>query len=299
MPKKLLAAHDDFQSSDLPSMRRAQFFDILKMRWELILKMGLLFLLFFLPLLAAIIYRDFNFAGLEKGLSAELETGEITKEQFDQEFVTGYQGIKFIFALLLIPCLLVLSFYFMGAMRIYRQLAYGEPIYFWHDFMKGIKNNWLSFGMIFLLGGIITAFLVIFFNTGDQRWYLYVIPLALSVDLLFPIGLIMLSLLTCYQVSLGDLIKNSFVIYLKKIHIILPTALLFLSPILLGMLNVAIFKWLILVLVAILLVPLMFLFWNQFTLSCFDQYINAQKYPELLFKGLYVRDQRRKAYEEK
>ena len=148
---KFRPAKKEFSLDDLPETRGKQFLDFFKTRPLLFLQTGLVILLFALPFLLTFLVKYY----------AILLPASKTMEEV--EYLSFYKTTTLVFDLFY-----GISFFFIfvtlaGIGRIIRQWAWGEGIYFWHDFKKGIKQNikvfsiyWFLFSLCFFLNDLVS-----------------------------------------------------------------------------------------------------------------------------------------------
>ena len=127
--KKIKYSQNDFLESSLPTNRRRQFFDIIKIRWRtLFLVAGILFASS-IPLFIAIIFKDVKALSLNSSVTDKSELANLL-------FVN-----HIFFTLIFIPCIAIIFVTLSGLLRIYRNIIWGEGVFFWKDFILGIKQN--------------------------------------------------------------------------------------------------------------------------------------------------------------
>ena len=126
---KIRKAEYDFTEQGLPSNRVEVFFDSLKLRYGLIMKTGLLLFVFMMPLLAAFFTKDAYIVSIQSLLAK----GEITEASYE----AMYSMVCRIAYLACVPCFMIFSLGLAGALRVFRQLIWGEGIFFIQDFFDG------------------------------------------------------------------------------------------------------------------------------------------------------------------
>lgn len=134
--KKKLFPHQkatDCTENDLPHTRLQAFFDVVKNRYDVLARIGSLFLLFALPLLA--VYFFFNIYG--NSLLDNYQSGSLSQE----EYTSALLQWTLLKRVLESVSLLLFAFPLGASLRLIRRLAYQENIQFGGDYSLGIKKN--------------------------------------------------------------------------------------------------------------------------------------------------------------
>lgn len=283
--RKYRRAASDYTETMLPQTRREVFSDVFKLHWFDLLKLGLLLLASFLPLLMLSLTNDLY----EARLLAELpETASAEAAQAAAAAVLSFQSTS---ALLGILCYLVIAVAFSGALRVIRQLAYEEVLFFRRDFLTGIRQNVKPILLIALLMGL-QKFIGIYLSgsgqlaQGSAVGFVGAVFNALSLLVFLPIWAYMTVLTAIYDNTFRQNFKLAFTLYAKAIGrtllLLLVLGLLFALSVLPYMLAHLLGKAL-----GALLLPTLLLIWFLFVLHQLDMYINPIFFPELVGKGLY------------
>lgn len=280
--KKLKQSQQDFTFAQLPHNRTEVFVDCYKMRWGTILVIGLFVLLFCLPLLCAEIFTDI----VGTSIYDRLLKGEIT----ETEAIASLNSLRVLVALIDIPCWSCLAVGLAGATRVIRQLAWGEPIFFFSDFKQGVKESSLRFVVIFAICALLN-----FVREFCQRWLssifiLSLVPFVLLIFIVLPVALWMLSQSTIYKVSFCRSFSNGIAFYGKTLLQTLATVVVACLAWFITLISAIIVKYVVFALVIVLLVPAYLIFWFLFSSSIFDQYINKTNFPDFYDKGVYRLD---------
>lgn len=288
MKRKNKAAAQDFTAAMLPQSRKAIFFDVLKLQWRKLLLLGVILLLFALPLLLSAltggIYTASYIAAAEQnGLAAAPEAAQ------------GLIWFELLRSAVNIILFLIFLVGLAGALRVLRQLAWEENVHFPTEFQHGIKSNFGQLALLGLLAGVIVLLCksVLYFSSGyrsELTATASLLPLAASVLLLLPAGCICLALIPVYANSLGANLKNAFYVYFSSPLRMLGTLLAcaaFWLPALLPQLTLQIFGMVF----AVLTLPVPLLAWLLFCFTRFDISINATLCPELIGRGIYQPNQ--------
>ncbi len=271
------AANKDFTISNLPYNRRQQFSDVLKHRFNVLIKCGLMLLLFVLPILICIFFKDISTLNL-------MNSGEENQDLiFSIMFTTDT-----IYRLIMMPCLFVFSIGLSGVIRVLRNLIFSEPIFFKDDFKDGIKNSIkpmlvisILIGLVSLLGGVL--------NNLISIGYLSVIPQAFNYLVIYPVCFIAFFLTSIYKNSFSINVRTSFAIYIKLLPKILLSYGLFVIIVLCQFVPVFIFiiKYLLIILLIVFYMPISLFGSYLYQVSLYDKYINYDQFPNYYLKGLY------------
>lgn len=279
--KKLKKAASDFTFAQLPHNRKEVFFDCLKLRFGTIVCCGLLLLLFALPLVATEIVYDVVQLDIYNGFV----DGSLTEAQ-----ASMYSGELQIYASLVqIVGWCVFAVGLSGIVRVLRQLIWGEPIFFWTDFKRGIKQNALRFVEVFAVAAIVNAASVACsaFLGGSFVGY---VPYGVLIFFVIPLGLFVLAQSAVYDVGLGKATTNALAFYGKRLwQTLLFTAISLLFA-LLHLMPISAVKYLLVSLCSVFLLPMYIMAWLLAACNAFDEIINKDKFPELYDRGVYRLD---------
>ena len=116
----------DFSIVDMPKNRWQVFLDIIKLHWRSILFIGVMLLLFSLPLYGFSLFIDFKKASLSIAFN--------DKKISEEVFINSIKNLEFIYIAILPITLIILSIGLAGIIRIIKRLCYIEPIFLFDDF---------------------------------------------------------------------------------------------------------------------------------------------------------------------
>lgn len=290
---KKKVAKTDFNKSLLPHNRKEQFSFIFKNRKRELFYIGLLLLIFIIPIIVGfgfynvlinILYNDY------KSASVGLTGDDLIKAY--ETYRTSYVMYTDIFSLAMIGGLIVFGIGVSGVIYLIRNLYWGELFFFKESFFKGIKQNALMVCLIFAIYGVINWLCIHIFVLDINEW-LKVIPVIAQYVFILPLAVLMIYLCTIYKENYFTLLRIALIIFLKH----LPTMSLFslmvlylysllILPNVINYFSIAIIYPIFMVLI-VLIEPLG-LGAYFVTLSRFlDNMINQKNYPELVDKGLY------------
>lgn len=286
MKRKIKLAKNDYTKNMLPHNRREVFFDVVKLQWKNLLLLGLLLLLFYLPLLLSTVVKDVYISNLYASLSdadnsQKLEAGQ-TLAILD--LLRSLVNILFI---------LVLAVAFSGVLRTVRQYAWEENVHLSTDIGKGIRDNYWQTAAIGALAGLIyTLCLTVYYTAASYSASLVamlsMLPIGISVLVILPILMISLAMIPIYSNRLWVTLKNAFFIYsrcLLKVLLGMLCCLAVWIPAAIPNFYCHVFGSVF----GVLLTPIALLGWNLLCYDCFDRHLNPIVCPQLVGKGL-VRD---------
>ena len=271
-------ASRDYEEDDLPSTRPEVFWDVLKNQYRVLLGISLLLFLFALPFLGVHLYLD-----LQKAVTYQAFTvGSLAEDAYQDQ-------IDMLNRLLLITIpigAMIFSIGLAGAARIFKRLCFLQPVFFFDDFKKGIKENtWYFMGMAFLSSAIFSIFAWI--RTLDSSNFIYSILLALSLVIVYPAFLFFIPVASLYQTKFLTAVGISFRIYVRSFLPFLPFLLGFVAPLGVEFIPDVAIKYIVLCLALVLVGPLLTLAFFLFSYWRFDKYINKERYPELVDRGVH------------
>ena len=276
--KKIKYATSDYSPSFLPQNRKEVLKDVYHVRFSLILKCGLIILLFAIPLIALLIVMDVWKFGTN-GLN-------------ENQLTAFYFYWNIIIRVSIIPCLFILLIGISGILRIIKLLVWQEGIDFWYDFKYGVKTNYkamaipslflmliylIYFGIFYiainsLFMFVAIAFICFFFVTA-YLWYIY--------------------LSNVYSSGIKNLLTNSMFFLIKTFgwSVLFMTLIVF--PFFYDFFQIPftvltfILKPLILMAMLVFYYPFMIIVGSLYSNNQFDKWINKENYPDLYRKGLF------------
>lgn len=272
------AAAQEYTVAMLPHDRKQAFWDVMKLQgWKLV-KLGLLLLLFALPI--------HLLALSEPILIVQLQGQSLTQ----QEVAVMAMQLRNLRSLINIPLLMIFSVGFAGACHVVRQLAWGEPVAFGYDFKKGIRQNWKQMLILAAVVGVVQWLCVYCTglssaDDGSFASYMVYLPMVAAVLLGIPIGAYMTACIPVYTNTFGQNIRLGLVLFLKApaktLGALACTGLVFIS-------FVAPYFYLNLVgrLLVSVLIPVLMLAWFLYSYNKLDKYVNPRFFPELVGRGI-------------
>lgn len=280
--KKSKQASSDFTFAQLPHNRKEVFFDCLKLRFGTVVCCGLLLLLFLLPLIAIEITYDI----VNLNIYNSLIGGQMSEMQ-----ATLYKNeLQLYVSLAQTVCLGIFAVGLAGVARILRQLVWGEPIFFWVDFKRGIRQNAARFVSVFAICALANVASVLCSTMLDEMPIVGYIPLGALIFAVVPIALFVLSQSAVYNVGFGKAISNGLAFYGKRLWQTLLFTALALIVGLSRLAPISALKYLLMLLCTVFLLPMYIMAWLLVSCNVFDEVVNRENYPELYDKGVYRLD---------
>ena len=284
--KKEKKIKSDLTIEDMPHNRLQVFFDVIKVRWDILLYIGLTLFLFFIPLIIALFTENIFVSNLYE----LFVNGNINEETYR---INLFQT-NLIFTLIESIAILLIALPLSGIIRIYRLLCFYEGIIFFRDLFKGIKDNIKQVVVVFIIDVLLFIatklsinYLIASGNNDFINTIIFFLPAFLFGILILPISLLHILQVSIYNNKYFENVKNSFVLYFKSGFTSFGVTLLLFSPLFLFFINAIYTPIILLSLYALLFTPLAVLFAFLHANWVFDKYINKSQYPEIFDKGIY------------
>lgn len=273
------ASGQDYTPDMLPNSRKAVFFDVVKLRYWQLFKLGLLLLAFALPIHLLALLEDIFVAQIHT-LTPPLSAQELTAR------TVLFHNLR---AVLNVPLLALFSVGFSGISHIIRQYAWGENVVFSYDFRKGIRQNFLQMLILAVCAGTVNLLCTIcsglsYTTESALSSYLVFLPGAFALFVLLPVGAYMTVCIPVYSNSFRQNFKLCVAMYLKHWKKTLP-AILFWGVLFLVYIIQNFYCHLFGRLFVTLLIPVILLGWTLFAYQRLDESINIRFFPELVGKG--------------
>lgn len=297
---------EDYARSTLPTNRWQLFFDIFKGNFGKLVKINLLMLLFFIPMLAVIIfsfiYRDVMSATYPFG--ANLGVGyPVAPDMYGMSEMLTLENDATIFLLLIITSVIA-SIGLAGGMYVIRNMVWTEGIFVANDFWRGVKLNFKNalqtalFFTIVLALTILTVDMAAMAQTSSELSKFQSVMVTISAV----VGYVFLALATCmsfwmialgvnYQMGFLTLIRNSFLMTIGM----LPQTVFFIAmsalPFVLLLFGIQSFFFMAGIVVCLLFgLSYALLVWLDFGQWAFDKYINPKISGAKVGRGIYDRN---------
>lgn len=272
-------AQNDYTPAMLPQNRREIFFDVLQLHWKRLLFLGLVLLLFYIPILISGLAKDIYVYVLYANREG---SAELTSHVMTVDILHSAINIAFF---------IIFSVGIAGISRPLRQYGWEENVHTPTDFGKGIRDNWKHTALIAFLAGLIYALcLSLYYHSGAYRSpimaMLSLLPIGISLLIAAPVAAIGLIMIPIYQNTFGSLVKNAFFVFSrcvwKTLGAIILSGLIWI-PALIPNFYCHIFGSI----AAVLLTPFAMLAFQLFCYDQFDRHLNPLVSPELIGKGIH------------
>ena len=278
-------AQSDFTADMLPSTRPEVFKDVLRLHWFVFIKLGLLLLVVYLPILMINVLNDaYEIRRIEE--LAENATVEIIQTALG-EIVSFRSSSAVICIIFYVLFGVVLS----GILRAIRQFVWEEIVFLWKDIWKGIRQNKVQAAGIFTIIGLQNLVGIYLVGTGqatgNQMFSMIgTIFNGMSLLLFFPVWALMLVQISVYSNNFVQNMKLAFAVYAKSI---LKTLMVLLALAIPWCISLLPNFWCHLIgqVLGVFLLPVMLLIWFLYVFSLLDKHINPIYFPEIVGKGLY------------
>jgi uncharacterized membrane protein YesL len=296
---------EEYARSTLPTNRWALFWDIFKGNFGKIVKVNLLTIIFFIPIIAIIVIYNMlvEAQGVTYPFSANLGIGypAVPAQQGLAEMITLQNNFILFIGLALSSVIAAVGL--SGGMYVIRNMVWTEGIFVSNDFWRGIKLNYknalqaaLFFCTFLLLSGSLISFADFSLAVGEMsKWQKIFLTISkvMSYLLIFLAGFMtfwMISLGVNYKMKFFTLVKNSFLMTVGT----LPQTIFFIAMALLpfALLLIPSTFFLVLAIFVVLLFALswVLLVWIDFSQWVFDKYINPKIQGAKVGRGIYNKD---------
>lgn len=272
------AASADFKEDMLPSTRKELFFDVLKNHYSDLIKIGLLLLLFLLPLFIVLVLQDVMLLSVNQLYSQN----EIDLTTYKANILT----IQFYTSIFEIPSIIFFFVGFSGILKLLKEYSFQEPVFFKLDFKNSIKENWKTFIILGLISAIIlfiSKWLLIFINNPFISYG----QIGISFILYVPIILLFLTAFLFYDGKKSLILRSSCELYAKTFPTTILLIIIIFLPLLLLLIPQTILKYAMLLICVIIILPITLFVWVLYCNYIFDKYVNAYFHLEVVNKGLY------------
>lgn len=271
----------------MPHNRVAAFWDIIRLRYDVSLKLGGLFLLFALPIILSLFIGRYWTSNLYQALEDGMEEAEYRQTLF---IVLLIRNGVISFSLLL------MTFPIAGSLRLFRQLAFYEGIWFSKDYLRGIKENGkevflelLIVSILHLLSSSLIAYSYAFGSNEFWTTILFFLPGFLGITFLLPPVFLMFAQNPIYSNRFSQTFANGYVFYGKYAFQTLGMTLGVIGPLFLLLIPNVYSILAVCVLYFFLWLPLSGLAFFLFSCFVFDKILNVNQFPELVDRGVWRR----------
>lgn len=210
------AGKGDYTPENLPTNRVQLFFEVLRVRWSAMVRLNLLYILFWIP---AIVWTFINFMAIDSVLAAQM-AGEITDAAMSEQLL----GYVFTWLLFMIPCIAVTGPATAGVSYISRNWARDQHSFMMSDFKDAFKENWKQALGVSCITGVLPFLVYVCYrfygSYVSSGTVLMVVPqmLVIILGVLWLLSLQMIyTLMVTYKLSFGQLIRNAFILSVGKL----------------------------------------------------------------------------------
>ena len=293
---------ESYAASTLPTNRWQLGWDVFKTNTGKHFKLNLLTLLFFIPLIALIVFTYLYKSYL------------VSQYPFSQNMGIGYPAYPAVFGLtatlslntnveffkFAIIAVAVGAVGLSGGFYVMRNMVWAEGVIVGSDFWKGVKQNYFVVFFSLLFYTVIMGFSLISVNLAQvlidtasgTRWLLIVAQVItyLIMGIVSVMTLYMITLGVTYKLSFGKLIKNAFILTIALVPTNIFFAFLAVLPFLLLFIGVPLLMSLVLVLLVVWGLSIFMLIWTNYSNWVFDKFINDKVPGAKKNRGIYKRN---------
>lgn len=210
------AGKADFNPENLPANRVALFFQMLRVYWMDIIKLNLIYVVFYLP---AIVWTVWSFMALN-GTLASAETGELAQEAVSSQL----WGVIYLWILGMFPCLAITGPATAGVSYVTRNWTRDQHSFMFSDFKDAFKANWKQALVVSAISGLVPVIILVCYQFyGDlaaARGFVFVIPQMLTLMLGFVWLLceqIIYMMMVTYELNFKNLLRNALIMAIGKL----------------------------------------------------------------------------------
>ncbi len=296
---------EEYARSTLPTNRWQLFWDIFKGNFGKIVKVNLLILIFFIPVIALFIMRWMmsESTGIIYPFGANLGIGypAVPAQKGLAELLVLQNDLVFYIGLVI--AMFIAAVGVSGGMYVIRNMVWTEGIFVANDFWRGVKLNFknaLQACLFFALVLGLTQMLVNFSNFSEAATELtkfqkvwFVISKAVGYTLLVLSAMMafwMIALGVNYTQKFTTLFKNSFLLTVGTLPQTVFFGLIALLPFLLFLIGGSLFLVIAIFCVILFDFSYALLVWLDFAQWVFDKYINPKIEGARVGRGIYNKD---------
>ena len=296
---------EEYARSTLPTNRWQLFWDIFKGNFGKIVKVNLLVLIFFIPLLIVIIANGFmnEYYGTTYPFGSNLGIGYpvFPDLQGQAEMLTYRTEISIMLGILLTS--IIASVGLAGGMYVIRNMVWTEGIFVANDFWKGVKLNYknaLQTAVFFCLVLFLSKLMINMANVqfalgGLGKWEKIWLHFSQGSSYLFIVVALMMSLWMIalgvnYKLTFIKMFRNAFLMVLGTLPQTIFFGLLALLPFGVFLLGGSFMTIVGVCLIIFLAFAYALLVWLDFAQWVFDKFINPKIEGATVGRGIYNKD---------
>jgi uncharacterized membrane protein YesL len=296
----------DLTHEDLPETRSQLFWETLRTRFSGLVRLNLLYMISWIPVLLVIGYHLLLFYSATVSLAdmqSQFDAGTLTAVDFaaqQSQYVDGIKAIALRALLFLIPALAVTGPFTAGICLVTRNWARDEHAFLWSDFMDAVKENWKHGLITSTITGFVPLLVYVcwaFYGQMAETNTLYIVPqvLTLLLGLIWLMSLMFIyPMIVTYRLRYRDVLRNSMLLTIGRLPATVGLKLLSLVPVLIAAVVSFLtpyFQWALMI--CIIYYMLLGLALSRFvgasyTNAVFDKYINVKIDGAQVNRGLYV-----------
>lgn len=276
-------AAENYSINMMPTTRKQVFRDILHLHTARVFYIGLILLVFSLPLHVLDLFEDIYVTSISSNVNSDMAQADIDAIAY------SVVSIKNLFALIKIPLWIIFSIGLAGVLRIVRQYCWIENVSLKHDFLIGIKQNFklcaLTTLLLSIANFVCTYLINMSYVVGDSNYsVLLFLPAALNYLILIPMILIVCVCIPIYSNTFMQNIKIAFVLMMKKYFNILLSSFVLVFPFVM-MSELGFYSNLIIRLIYPVMGGFIMIGFCLFMYDLMDKYINSKHFPDLVGRG--------------
>ena len=296
---------EEYARSTLPTNRWQLFWDIFKGNFGKIVKVNLLTILFFIPLIAVIVFYWIMTKSNEMLYPFGANLGAGYPAFPDQQGVAGLltlQNSIFLYVGLILSSLIA-AVGLSGGMYVIRNMVWTEGIFVSNDFWRGIKLNYknaLQTALFFCFALLLCGSLINLANfsvaigtlsKGERIWMQ--ISQAFSYVMIALVGMMslwMIALGVNYKLKFTTMLRNAFLMTIGTLPQTIFFGVLALLPYALMLINMPMIIMIAIIVIALFGIAYTLLVWLDFAQWVFDKYINPKIKGAKVGRGIYNKD---------
>ena len=285
------AGKADYTTEDMPTNRFQLFWEVLRVRFWSLMRLNLMQLVFWLPL---ILWTILNVMGLNAAAEQAAATGaDITNE---------VMSLLSTYLILLIPCILITGPSTAAATYVARNWARDQHAFIWSDFKDAFKANWKQGLAISAITSVLPLMLYVGYTFYGQLSQEYPIAVGAQALLVVAVAVWLLALvflyplMVSYELRFKTLLRNGLLLAVGRLPfaaaVRLGTAIPFIVMLLTFFLMGNLIGVLVVVLYYLLIgFSLSRLVCASFAVGIFDKYINPRIPDAPMNMGLRIEDE--------
>ncbi len=319
----------DYTKDDMPRNRWQLFFTTLRIRFSGIVRLNLIYMLIFIPLIVwtamnliavmnLAVKDDTAAAGgdaaivetVEAAPSADgtvlTDTAAATEDAVDtttyvsnnSEYVQYLLNYLYMYCLILIPCILITGPFTAGVAYVTRNWARDDHAFVWSDFKDALKDNWKPALGISAITSVIPIVLytanTFYYNMATTNGYFYIVPQVIVniVCAIWCLGcMYFYPLIVTYDLKFTQVIRNGLLLAIGRLPMNVGLRLLCCLPCALMFIIPSNYVFLFVLLYFVIMGYTFHRFiYASYTNAVFDRFINSRIEGAEVNKGINTED---------